>query len=846
MKVWLICLISTVSLAVAQTSLPSPESYFGFPVGEYHLRPDQITDYLKALAQASDRITIEQYGETYEKRPLILLTITSPENQKHIQEIKERHRALSDPLVSGSLDVKSMPVVVWLGYSVHGNEASGSNAAVQVAYYLASAREANIDQLLSNTVILLDPMINPDGLGRFSQWVNSHRGKTPNADPANREHAEAWPGGRSNHYWFDLNRDYMPLQHPESRGRMVKYYEWLPNVLNDHHEMGTNSTFFFQPGVAGRTNPNVPKRVEELTRAIARFHAKALDQTGSLYYTREDYDDFYVGKGSSYPDVTGGIGILYEQAGSRGSVQESVHGNLTFAATLRNHYTTSLSVLQAAESLRTDLLTYQRDFFTSALKEAELFPIKAYVFGSPADAARNYSLLDILCRHQIEVYELGKQVQASGRTFEPSSSYVIPMNQKQFRLINALFEKRTTFTDSLFYDISSWTLLLAFNLPYAELKVLPRDLTGKRIEHPAFPKGEIVSDTNLVAYVFDWKNYYAPRALYRLQKAGVRTRVATKPFETTLSSGKERFDYGTIMVPLGIQREKSELIARTLQTIAREDGIKVYGLPTGMSIEGSDLGSSTFAPLQTPQVMLVVGPGVASTDVGEAWHLLDQRFGMEVSLVETQSVGRVDLNRYTAVVMAGGSYTTIDSAGVASLRRWVESGGTLIAMEQAAEWAVNNRLATARFRRFDRGRSDSLAPRRPYGDARRYAGALSLDGAIFETIGDRTHPLLFGYEEDHIPVFKGNTIFMEPSRNPYATPLVYTASPLISGYMHREFEPFLKNSASIIVSGLRSGRVILMAENPNFRAIWYGTNRLFLNGVFFGSLLRQGPMRSEE
>jgi hypothetical protein len=846
MKVWLICLISTVSLAVAQTSLPSPESYFGFPVGEYHLRPDQITDYLKALAQASDRITIEQYGETYEKRPLLLLTITSPENQKHIQEIKERHRALSDPLISGSLDVKSMPVVVWLGYSVHGNEASGSNAAVQVAYYLASAREANIDQLLSNTVILLDPMINPDGLGRFSQWVNSHRGKTPNADPANREHAEAWPGGRSNHYWFDLNRDYMPLQHPESRGRMVKYYEWLPNVLNDHHEMGTNSTFFFQPGVAGRTNPNVPKRVEELTRAIARFHAKALDQTGSLYYTREDYDDFYVGKGSSYPDVTGCVGILYEQASSRGSVQESVHGNLTFAATLRNHYTTSLSVLQAAESLRTDLLTYQRDFFTSALKEAALFPIKAYVFGSPADAARNYSLLDILCRHQIEVYELGKQVQASGRTFEPSSSYVIPMSQKQFRLINALFERRTAFTDSLFYDISSWTLPLAFNLPYAELKALPRDLTGKRIERPAFPKGEIVPGANPVAYVFDWKSYYAPRALYRLQKAGIRTRVATKPFETTLFSGKERFDYGTIMVPLGIQREKSESIARTLQTIAREDGIKVYGLPTGMSVEGSDLGSSTFAPLQTPQVMLVVGAGVASTDIGEAWHLLDQRFGMEVSLVETQSVGRVDLNRYTAIVMAGGSYAAIDSGGVASLRRWVESGGTLIAMEQAAEWAVNNRLATARLRRFDRGHSDSLALRRPYGDAQRYAGALSFDGAIFETIGDRTHPLLFGYEEDHIPVFKGNTIFMEPSQNPYATPLVYTASPLVSGYMHRDFEPLLKNSACIVVSGLRSGRVILMAENPNFRAIWYGTNRLFLNGIFFGSLLRQGPMRSEE
>ena len=320
MRTLLLSLIVALSVAQAQPQIPTPESFFGFSVGDLHLRPDQIVDYMKALAATSPRFKIEQYGETYEKRPLLLLTITSPENHKNLQTLKEQHWLLGDPAKSGSLNIESMPVVVWLGYSVHGNEASGSNASVLVSHYLASAQGPEIEELLKRTIILLDPMINPDGQGRFAQWVNSNRGKTLVADPATREHAEAWPGGRSNHYWFDLNRDYVPLQHPESRGRMVKYYEWLPNVLNDHHEMGTNSTFFFQPGAPGRTNPNTPRKLEELTAAIAQFHAKALDEIGSLYYTREQYDDFYIGKGSSYPDVTGSLGILYEQASSRGSV----------------------------------------------------------------------------------------------------------------------------------------------------------------------------------------------------------------------------------------------------------------------------------------------------------------------------------------------------------------------------------------------------------------------------------------------------------------------------------------------------------------------------------------------
>jgi hypothetical protein len=841
-----IALLVCLTLTQAQTTVPSPESYFGFSAGEWHLRPDQITDYMKVLAQTSSRVKVEQYGETYEKRPLLLVTITSPENLGRLQEIKDQHRALSVPALLSAAQIQSMPVVVWLGYSVHGNEASGSNAAVRVAYQLASAQSTETRELLANTIVLIDPMINPDGLGRFSQWVNSHHARQPVADGSSREHAEAWPGGRSNHYWFDLNRDWMPLQHPESRARLKQYYEWMPNIVNDHHEMGSQSTFFFQPGAPGRTNPYSPKRVEELTQAIARFHAQALDQIGSLYFTKEEFDDFYIGKGSSYPDITGSVGILYEQASSRGLVAESANGDLTFSFAIRNHVTASLSVLKAAQSLRVDLLSHQHDFFVSALKEAERASVKGYVFGSPSDASRNFHFIEILRRHQIDVYELGKQFKNNTDTFVPGTAFVVPTNQKQYRLISALFEKRTSFTDSVFYDISGWTLPLAFDIPCLELKTPAQEYLGKRIEWPTPPAGALVTAPGAYAYAFDWQGYYAPRGLYRLQKAGIKTKVATRPFEALTPEGKHRFDYGSIIIPIGIQKDKADTLSALLALIARDDEVHVYSIATGMSSDGSDLGSPTFDALQLPKVMLVAGPGISSTDVGEAWHLLDYRFGMEVSLVEPQAIPRANLGRYSVIVLVNGTYTSIDSASTAALRRWVENGGTLIAMERAVEWASNNRFANVRFRRADQGRKDTVVTRRPYSTEQKYSAAQNIDGAIVEALADRTHPLLFGYAKDRLSVFRENSIFMEPSRDPYATPLVYSMNPLISGYIHRDIEPLLRNSAAIIVSGLRSGRVILMADNPNFRAFWYGTNKLFLNAIFFGPAIRQNSPRTEE
>jgi len=821
-------------------AVPTPKSHLGFEIGDWHIRPDQIVSYMTALAAASDRVTLEQYGMSHEQRPLILLTITSPENHKRVRAIKEQRRMLTDPARSASLNATEMPLVVWLGYSVHGNEPSGSNASPLVAYYLAAAQGPGIEKLLQETVILIDPSINPDGLSRFAHWANVHKGKQVVADPAHREHNETWPGGRFNHYWFDLNRDWMPLQHPESQARIAKFHEWIPNVLTDHHEMGTNSTFFFQPGIPSRNNPHTPTRNTELTEMIAKHHAKALDKIGSLYYSKEFFDDFYVGKGSSYPDVTGSLGILFEQASSRGHAQEGSYGTVEFPFTIRNQFTVSLSTLKGADAHRKDLMAYQRDFFATAFKEADKYPIKAFVFSGESDPARTYHFLNLLRRHQIAVHELARDVRIDGHQYQRGNAFVVPLHQPHSRLVMALFERRTQFQDSLFYDISAWTLPYAFGLTSGEVKSSASDLLGTKIDSPKFPQATLVGGQSNIAYAFEWNHFYAPRALYRLLKAGVKAMVASEPFVASVSEGSKAFSRGTIVIPLGIQKEKSDTIHRLIENIPLTDGLPVYNIPTGLSLEGISLGSSGFDLVSLPKVMLVVGTGASPTEVGETWHMLDQRFDMDVSLVESQMLNRIDLSRYTSIVMVSGNYGAIDSTGRVAMRQWIERGGTLVTFKAASEWAVQNKLASAKFRRSDGGRRDTIVARRPYESRVEYAGAERLSGSVFRIAYDRTHPLFFGYQDSTIGVFRSGTIMIDPSANPYATPAVYTEKPLISGYIQPGQEKNLRNSAAVLVSPLRSGRTIMATDNLNFRSFWYGTNKILLNALFFGPTIRTG------
>lgn len=816
-------------------NIPTPKSVLGAEVGEWHVRHDQLVQYMYAIAEASDRVTITEHSRSYENRPLLVLTITSPANHRNLEQIRTKHLGLLDASSSDNLDISAMPIVVSMNYSVHGNEPSGSNASLVAAYYLAAAQGPEIDEMLKNSVILLDPSLNPDGLARFAHWANMHKSKnTLVTDSRSREFNENWPGGRTNHYWFDLNRDWLPVQHPESRGRINVFQNWMPNILTDHHEMGTNATFFFQPGIPSRTHPLTPERNQALTGAIADYHAEYLDEIQVLYYSKESFDDFYYGKGSTYPDINGSVGILFEQASSRGHAQESIHGILEFPATIKNQFVTSLSTLKAAQSLREEMLAHMREFYQEAANEARNSSTKAYVFGEEFDQARTSHLADIMNMHKIEVYELARDISSGGKEFKAGKAYVVPTNQKQAKLIQAIFDVRTEFADSLFYDVSAFNLAQAFNLPYAQLNAREynNNLHGNAFDGNIKLTGSVIGGRSNYAYIFEWDEYYAPKALYKLLDEGVRAKVASLPFKSMISNGAKDFDYGSILIPMGVQDDQQK-VHRLIQEVAAENGITVYAVATGLTPEGMDLGSSNFQNLQLPKVAIFTS---SSSEVGEVWHLLDQRYHMPLTIIDFSDANGTDFSRYNVLVMPAGGYGSLNDNTVEEIKRWVRNGGTIVSYKQGIYWAKQNGLANFDFVERPRNGDDEVE-RRPYIKAGDDGGAGVIGGAIFNAKIDLTHPLGYGFNDENFTIFRNSTIFVKPGNNPYSTPIMYTDKPLANGYTSDANIELLKNSAGAVVSSFGRGRVIAMTDNPNFRAFWFGTNKIFMNAVFFGNTI---------
>ncbi|MFT4942610.1 MAG: hypothetical protein ACI8RH_000339 [Flavobacteriales bacterium] len=798
--------------------IPTPKSIIRHEVGDWHITHDKLVQYMYALANASDRVTIEDRGATFEGRPLLLLTITSAANQANIETIRQEHLAITQR-TGGTTNVSDMPIIVQQGFSIHGNEPSGSNAALAVAYYLAAAEGPSIETLLNNVVVLFDPSYNPDGLQRFAYWTNTNKSKNINPDPNDREYNEVWPGGRTNHYWFDMNRDWLPVQLPESRARITTFHKWMPNILTDHHEMGTNSSFFFQPGIPSRTHPLTPQQNQDLTGEIGTYHAKAFDEIGSFYYSKENFDDFYYGKGSTFPDINGSIGILFEQASSRGHAQESVNGILTFPFTIRNQFTAALSTLEAAVEMRTKIVHYQQQFYKDAFSEASKGG--AIVFGDKKDPSKAYHLAEILQRHQIEFHEVADDFTSSGNHYTKGSSYIVPKNQRQHRLINAMFEKRTNFKDSLFYDVSAWTLPLAFNLDYDEKVAMNKagakitDLTKPAAKAPAY---------SAYAYVMEWHDYYTPKALNMLLQRGIRAKVGMKPF----SNGNTQYDYGTILIPVKNQELSSATISEVIQKIVQETGIHIDALASGQT-NGVNLGSNQFRALALPKVALLVGDGINSYDAGEIWHLFDQRYDMHITKLDTKNFRRADISKYTDIIIPATRGSALDEDAAKKLKTWVQNGGTLIGYKSAGTWLDKNEFMKMNFKtKKDTATNINFEQR---GD---YKGAQGIGGAIFQTTLDRSHPIAFGYKNDKLPMFRNTTIFIEADKDSYNNPIKYTENPLLSGYISNPNLTLLKNTVPFKKVRLGRGNVIYFTDNTNFRAFWYGTNKLLMNSIFFG------------
>lgn len=809
-------------------NVPTPKSVLGHEVGEWHVSHDKLTYYFYELAEASENVAIEKMGVTYENRPLLNVIITSKENHNRLDEIRKEHLKLSDPDGSNGLDIPRMPVVIRLGYSVHGNEQSGSNASLLVAYHLAAAQGKEIEEILDNCIILIDPSLNPDGMQRFSSWVNEHKSKNLNGDPNSREFEEPWPNGRTNHYWFDLNRDWLLAQHPESIARLKVYHDWMPNVQTDHHEMGSDATFFFQPGVPARKHPLIPDDNVSLTAKIGKFHAEALDKNKRLYYSKESFDDFYFGKGSTYPDLQGGIGILFEQASVRGHLRETQNGSMSFPFAVKNQFITSLSTIDAAHHLKADLLNFQKDFYVNATHNNKSDKNRALIVGTKHDPARSILLGQVLLRHQIELYKPSRDVKINGKQFFADKSMVIPLHQAQNKLVKAIFERRTSFKDSLFYDVSAWNFDLSYNADLEWIENINSvDILGDKITELELPKGEVVGG-GAYAYAVDWNQYYAPGLVNGLLKSGLILKVATEPFST--NSG-EHFKRGTILVPVGIQKMGAKDIFERLEKYASIYHAKVVSLKTGLSSAGIDLGSNGFKNIRKPEIAMLVDNGVSGYEAGEVWHLLDQRYDMHATMISTGSVDRTKLQKYNTLVLPGGSYSGLNLTAQEGIKQWVKEGGTLIAWRDALRLLSKLQIADVNFKKVTKDTTHII----PYADQSKYRGAQVIGGAIFNMKIDPTHPLAYGYDQQTLPVFKRGTLFLEPAKRKVSNPFRYTEHPLLSGYVSKENLKKISGSPAVSVSSFGKGKVIAFVDDHNFRAFWYGTNRLFINSMFFGN-----------
>jgi hypothetical protein len=806
-------------------SIPTPEQFLGYAIGEQHTRHDRIVAYLKELDRLSDKVSFEIIGETFERRAQVVAIFSSPENHKNLEQIRLQH--LSNQ-TNGTNN--KVPLVIHLAYNVHGNEPSSSEAALLTAYYLTASQSEQTKEWLNNMIITLDPVINPDGRDRHTHWANMHKGTPPVADPNDREHNEIWPGGRFNHYWFDLNRDWFLGTFPETRNRINFFHKWRPYVQTDHHEMGTNSTFYFDPGKESSNNPIVPDYLyKNIYPKFGEYFTKATNSIGSMYFTKEAFDKLYPGYGSSYINFYGGAGFLFEQGSSRGHVQETTTIPITFGFTIRNQFTASLATITASLAEKDDLIELRKQFYVTAKQQAANSVIKGYSFGDPNDFNRTKAFIDLLLLHRIDIYKVSN-----------STNYFVPTAQDNYIMVKSIFENQITYKDSTFYDASTWSLIQAYGLPFTEVK--SSMVLAEKVNAPLVLNNSPIVKSNY-AYLVNNTDYNIHQFIYALQSEGVFVQTATRTFSTNINGENKNFGYGSIIISVQQQKVGADELYNIISKASVAANIKVHTVATGYSNSGIDLGSNYIKTLKKPEAAMIIGTGVAASEAGEIWHLLDQRLNMPITKIDILNFSRVRLERYNTLVMVSGAYNFLDKNSIDKIKAWVQNGNTLITIKSGAEWAIKNG-----FTKFKLAVDSSTTKGRlDYDRASDMEGAKALGGSIFSIDLDTTHPIGYGFSKRKVSVYKNNSTFFQNSTSAYSTIAQYTNTPLVGGYLHPNSLKMIKNSPSILVGAEGSGRVILFADEPNFRGTWYGTNKLFLNALFLGSIMAApGADYSEE
>ena len=839
-----------ISDRALDSSIPAPEEVIGSAIGSRHLFHYEILKYMRFLAEVSPRmVSLGAHAKSYGGKDLPSFVISSEKNISNLDRIRESRAEITRS--SNNPNFENMPVVVHMMYSIHGNEPSGANLTPLLAYYLTASKDQVLLNQLEDVVLILNPVLNPDGLDRFAAWTNDNRGMTPNADPEDREHREISPNGRTNYYWFDLNRDWLAHQHPESQGRLALFHEWKPNVQLDFHEQGSNSSFFFMPGKPERTYPLTPKINQVLTEKISEFHREAFDQDGILTFSKEGYDDFYVGKGSTYPDLFGCVGILFEQPSSRGAVQNTINGTLAFEETILNQFRASMSSIKASASLKSELLAYQSDFYQAVQRKK----IKGHYLATiEGDKARLAEFARVLRGHQITVKLLAKDATAGGTEYKAGATLAIPADQIQSTYLRAIWRRQLNFQENVFYDVSTWTLPLAFGLTHTIEPV--RGVTTEEVSEQLSPQSnELVRSP--VGYLVDWRDSATPKLLYLLLDTEAKIRVATRPLTANIKNrGVRSFGYGTLFVSAELAESFPDDALKILDAAAQA-GTGIHPVESSTTPIGIDMGSRYFKVIPKPRVLLMSGAGTNAYRVGEIWHLLDTRVQMPVTRVGVDRLLDIDLSNYTHLLLTDppkGSEKDL----VTKIDSFVRSGGVMWAQgDRTIKWIDKQSLSDIIFKETKSSRNRSelekkmdnpdtlfkelealLPERKPFVASETDSAYQLVRGAILRGLIDVSHPLGYGFERNELPVLRRNSTFVARSKNAYATPLLYAESPLISGYMSEENLELAAGSAGILVDPKGEGAIVLSLDIPAFRAHWWGTQKLLLNTIFFGSLIK--------
>lgn len=818
-------------LACVATAQQSPAEFLGYEPGTQRLTPHyRVLDYFRYLQQQfPGQLKLVQYGSTYENRPLMLAVLASAQHFPKIEEIRTNHLKAAG-LLDGQPSGASLPIA-WMNYNIHGNENVSSEAAMIVAYRLLKNQPTD---LLKNTVVLIEPCSNPDGYERYVNGFTQRVGRVPNPSPNAWEHTEPWPGGRMNHYFFDLNRDWAWLVQRESQARNAIYQQWMPHVFADYHEQGINSPYFFAPP-AKPMHADVTAWQREFQTLMGEANRRLFDQKGWLYFTRENFDLFYPSYGDTYPTFNGAVGMTFEQAGNGRAglaIVKADGDTLTLKDRIEHHVETSLATIGALGANSERAMKEFSSFFKNAALNTS-HPVKTYVVKTRDEPAKIRAFTNYLDKMGFQYGYAGKtlalreafsyQTDKTGSLTTEPGDLVIPLGQPRATFLKILMEPRTALEDSVTYDITSWALPYAYGLNAFAVR--------EKLTPEAAPAATAVSapaPARPYAYLLRWNAPADVRTWGRLLQEKIKGRVATRPFELE----GQQYGPGTVIITRGENTRLGDRFDAVMKQIADTEKASLVPVSTGYVSTGPDLGSNYAGQLASPKVALVVGPGASPYAAGEVWHFFDEELRYPLTLVSTDDFVQTDLNDYNVLIFANGNYARLLSeAGLNRMKEWIRGGGKLILMERAVA-AVAGKEGFS-LKKADEDKKDekaSAADLKAYGDRERTAVSGETPGAVYRITLDPTHPLAFGMPRAYYGLVLATSSYPY-LKDGWNVGYLKNTGP-VSGFVGGSARSKLQNTLMYGVEEMGRGQVVYLINNPLFRGFWYQGKLLFANAVF--------------